>query len=589
LFEITELQLNGRGFYPGGVVHFGVVLGDSAPLAQGTDPQTLLFAVALPPSSSQDLPGWMDISVSTPPGGPGGGTSNTLHSAYLRPYNALATMGNNGYFLVPGWGVQYYDLSNGTLIKQGGGNFDPNGIAVDDRTGDVLVSSFVGEGVFNVSVMDIALNFLGEAATSDSQVVQAVAAGSGYGCVSIPGDKSISTFGPLSSLNVFSSPLPISPGTQTGNLPWPVVMTMLNGQPVCVTYDPADLTLSVLQVAASPSSNTLVGTLTIPNLLSYSQATQQSTLASWQLLAFNLPQLVVTATTQVDPALFANARITIDPTVTSINITISPSAVGSNEFSNSNQQQFTTTVSGITNTAVNWFVDGVPGGNSTVGTITSSGLFTLPTYPPETLTKVTAVSAADPSKTATAYVYYCTTPGSGGPCEIVVGISPDALSVTPGATQQFTATVGESSNTNVTWSVNGIQGGNATVGTITPTGLYTAPASAAAPGTGIVGLLSQADNVVVLINLKTMTVTGRVTLPGIPICLSVDTAHGAVIVASADLDAGLTRFYNVDVSTGALTQLTSTSNLLATGLGVSFDGTSLYACMRDQCQILPNE
>jgi len=41
-------------------------------------------------------------------------------------------------------------------------------------------------------------------------------------------------------------------------------------------------------------------------------------------------------------------------------------------------QQFTKTVSGTTNTAVRWSVDGITGGNSTVGTISSAGLFTPP-------------------------------------------------------------------------------------------------------------------------------------------------------------------------------------------------------------------
>ncbi len=41
-------------------------------------------------------------------------------------------------------------------------------------------------------------------------------------------------------------------------------------------------------------------------------------------------------------------------------------------------QQFTATVAGTTNTAVIWFVDGVRGGNSTVGTISSTGSYHPP-------------------------------------------------------------------------------------------------------------------------------------------------------------------------------------------------------------------
>ena len=51
-------------------------------------------------------------------------------------------------------------------------------------------------------------------------------------------------------------------------------------------------------------------------------------------------------------------------------------------------------------------------------------------------------------------------------------VSPRAVVLTPGQTQQFTAEAG-----NVTWSVDGAVGGTTGAGTITASGLYTAPAS----------------------------------------------------------------------------------------------------------------
>jgi hypothetical protein len=57
---------------------------------------------------------------------------------------------------------------------------------------------------------------------------------------------------------------------------------------------------------------------------------------------------------------------------------------------------------------------------------------------------------------------------------VVVTVSPKRAAVTVNTpTQQFTASIG-----GVTWSVDGVVGGNATVGTISPTGLYTPPATA---------------------------------------------------------------------------------------------------------------
>ncbi len=54
-------------------------------------------------------------------------------------------------------------------------------------------------------------------------------------------------------------------------------------------------------------------------------------------------------------------------------------------------------------------------------------------------------------------------------------VTPVSTVVAAGSTLQLQATVGDSDNTTVLWFVNNIPGGNSTVGTITPQGLYTAP------------------------------------------------------------------------------------------------------------------
>src|SRR5215471_7061540 len=56
----------------------------------------------------------------------------------------------------------------------------------------------------------------------------------------------------------------------------------------------------------------------------------------------------------------------------------------------------------------------------------------------------------------------------------VIAIYPSPASVTKGTSQQFTKYVTISPNT-ITWSVNGVIGGNTTYGTITSAGLYSAP------------------------------------------------------------------------------------------------------------------
>src|SRR5208282_2630341 len=52
------------------------------------------------------------------------------------------------------------------------------------------------------------------------------------------------------------------------------------------------------------------------------------------------------------------------------------------------------------------------------------------------------------------------------PPKITVSIAPKSASVLLGNTVDFTATVSGTSNTGVTWSVNGVANGNATVGEV---------------------------------------------------------------------------------------------------------------------------
>jgi YVTN family beta-propeller protein len=149
-------------------------------------------------------------------------------------------------------------------------------------------------------------------------------------------------------------------------------------------------------------------------------------------------------------------------------------------------QQFTVIVSGNSNQNVTWAVNNVKGGNSTVGTISTSGLYTAPaTLPNPAAVVVSATSVASPSASATAVV----TIDSG----IRVTVTPAATTIGTSETLAFTATVTGTANTALTWSVNGIDGGNATVGTITSAGVYTAPASVPSPGTVSITATSVAD------------------------------------------------------------------------------------------------
>jgi len=81
--------------------------------------------------------------------------------------------------------------------------------------------------------------------------------------------------------------------------------------------------------------------------------------------------------------------------------------------------------------------------------------------------------------------------GSSSSSPPVVTVSPTSASLWPdvtgfptsAVTQQFSASVSNTTSQSVTWAVNGTTGGNSTVGTISSSGLYTAPATS--PGTAI--------------------------------------------------------------------------------------------------------
>lgn len=88
------------------------------------------------------------------------------------------------------------------------------------------------------------------------------------------------------------------------------------------------------------------------------------------------------------------------PTITSVNI--SPMSVS---LQTSQLQQFTGSVNGTGNfnPSLQWFVNDISGGNSTVGTVDSTGLYKAPTQTPNPPTvTVKVVSGADSSKSASA-------------------------------------------------------------------------------------------------------------------------------------------------------------------------------------------
>ena len=128
----------------------------------------------------------------------------------------------------------------------------------------------------------------------------------------------------------------------------------------------------------------------------------------------------------------------------------------------SGAEQFSATVSGTTNNGVTWSIQEGSAG----GSITPGGLYSAPSTPGTF--HIIATSVADPTKSGVITVTVTRA--------VIITVAPQTVVVRQSATQAFTTTVQNTTNTAVQWSVQeGIAGG-----TITGAGLYTAPA---APGT----------------------------------------------------------------------------------------------------------
>src|SRR2546428_840524 len=147
-------------------------------------------------------------------------------------------------------------------------------------------------------------------------------------------------------------------------------------------------------------------------------------------------------------------------------------------------------VNGTSNTSVNWSVNGIPGGNATLGQICAVGSSPCQPVTSTTASQVdyvapsaiplpnpvsaTAASAADSTKSASAQITVIN--------HVLVSVLPGSVTLPPLGVQGFTASVLGTGNQNVVWQLQGTASGAAGVcGTINPNGTYTAPSSAPTP------------------------------------------------------------------------------------------------------------
>ncbi len=151
---------------------------------------------------------------------------------------------------------------------------------------------------------------------------------------------------------------------------------------------------------------------------------------------------------------------------------------------------FSAVASNASTSAIVWKVNGIDGGNASVGTISAAGLYLSPsTLPTPATVTVSAVSLNDASQSGDATVTLVDVTAT-----VSVAVSPSAVAIVAGgASQSFVATVFNASSTAVSWQVDGLPGGDATVGTVSSSGVYTPPATEPAAGSVTVTAVSTAD------------------------------------------------------------------------------------------------
>jgi hypothetical protein len=217
------------------------------------------------------------------------------------------------------------------------------------------------------------------------------------------------------------------------------------------------------------------------------------------------------------------------PTAPAITVSVSPTTA---TLIGGASATFTATLTNDTaNAGVSW--------TATTGTITSAGVYTAPAVITATSATVTATSKTDTTKTSTATITL--TP-------ISVAITPTApTAMTGGTTQQFTAVVtADGANAGVTWT--------ASTGTISSTGLYTAPAIITATS-ATVSATSKTDTTKTS-NVVTITLT--------PISVSVSPATGTTLIGGATQQ--FTPTVTGDTANAGVTWTASTGTISATGL-----------------------
>lgn len=208
------------------------------------------------------------------------------------------------------------------------------------------------------------------------------------------------------------------------------------------------------------------------------------------------PTVIVTVTPQADPSKQASATISV---AAGTRVTLNPAAA---TVTINHRVTLSAAMTGTPGSTVNWAVNGIPGGNSTVGQICVANVtpcspvsgnapaqvdFLAPGSPPSpNPATVQAAIASDASKFAASQITVIN--------HDVVSVLPNSVTMAPGAIQQFSASVLGTPNQSVVWQLQGADcSTTGACGSVASDGTYTAPATPPSPNTLQVVAVSSDD------------------------------------------------------------------------------------------------
>ena len=267
--------------------------------------------------------------------------------------------------------------------------------------------------------------------------------------------------------------------------------------------------------------------------------------------------VTVTVTPQADPTKKQQANITI---ARGASLGISPSTA---TLAGNHRITFTASLNGTSSNILNWSVNGVSGGNATLGQICvvgsspcqslTSGIATHADYlapgsiPAPNPVSVTVASASNPGLTASAQITVIN--------HVLVSVQPKNVTLPPLGVQGFTASVLGTSDQSVIWQIQGTGcNPNSLCGAISLAGTFTAPGVAPTPNTLTVVAISGDDG--------TQSGSASVTISGGPSVLSLHPA--SVYAGGADgftLRVDGSGFVSTQPGPGSLLQIGGTARV----------------------------